>query len=136
MVARKVHLELRVAVAAVLETKGFELVVTEGERLVAQGQVAPGVAWCVLSSVNANESARTKVRVVAEVVRPGDVAAERDAYVEPDVAVACPCLGPARSLADVLVAEICRRGERAHAVSFRLRVNQRALDKDTQCSSE
>ena len=117
-VARQVHLQLRVTVAAVLEAKRLELVVARRKHHRVRLKVAPGVARGVLRAVDADEGAEAVVGVHAEGVgaRADLIHAEWDADVEADV-------GPRAAHADVLVAQEGGRRYRAVAVSCRFRLN-------------
>ena len=108
------HLQLGVAVAAVLEAKRLELVVARCQLRGGRLQVAPGVARGVLRAVDAEEGAHAVVGVHAEGVGTRSVVyAEWDADVEADVL--------ARAVqADVLVAQCAGGRQRPVAVSLRL----------------
>ena len=62
--------ELGVAVAAVLEAKRLELVVTSRQSAGLQLQVPPHVARRVLGPVNPDEGSQAVIRVHAERVEP------------------------------------------------------------------
>eukprot|EP01046_Picozoa_sp_COSAG06_P040199 COSAG06_NODE_4838_length_3918_cov_1.587850_4_plen_116_part_00 len=68
VVARQVHLELSVTIAAVLEAKGLELMVAGGELQSVHQDVAPNVTGGVLSAVDSNERSSAIVGMHPEVV--------------------------------------------------------------------
>ena len=83
-IAREVHFELSVAIAAVLEAKRLELVVALVEVHVVGLDMAPEVARRVLRAIDADETSHAVVSMHTEVVRSGEMAREWDADVEAD----------------------------------------------------
>jgi len=83
-IARQVHLQLGVPIAAVLEPKSLKLVVTGRQHYRVSLYVTPRVARGVLCAVDADKRSETVVSVHTEGVGSSVVVPERDSNVESD----------------------------------------------------